>query len=453
MKYPVKLLVLACSLLFAFSCTNQLGPSKTISVSLIEVTPNSLALEKGKTGIVTAKVSPADATNKEVAWTSSDAAVATVSSSGIVTAVAKGSANVTATTKDGGHSAFCKVTVSDSTPIAVTGITLSPSSLDLSAGGPSYSITATVSPSDATDKTLSWVSSDPSVATVSSDGRVSALALGTATITAKTADGAFSAQATVTVKTVTIGKDTTWSGTVALAVGTIIPSGVTLTIQPGTIISCASGVTLTLDCGTINAVGTASNPIVFKSAAASPKMNDWTGIIVRGNSKAANFLMKYCLIKHASFGVMASSSYAGSIEVGNCCFIDDAAGICLYAKANALDYLTFDSCFSGITAYAASNDVLYSVFVNNSINGVEVGDEDAQLNVNYSNFISNSAWDLYIYNYHSSGSYIINTNYCYPETLKQYAYDLGYSGCKFNVVSGQSTQNATAGCGFSYSSL
>ena len=106
----------------------------------------------------------------------------------------EGSATITAAA--GGKQAKCTVTVKKGV-VAVTGITLSQTSLSLEVGK-SATLTATVQPSDATDKTVTWGSSNSAVATVSSSGVVTAVKEGSATITA--AAGGKQATCTVTVK-------------------------------------------------------------------------------------------------------------------------------------------------------------------------------------------------------------------------------------------------------------
>lgn len=135
-----------------------------------------------------ATITPDVATNQTVSWSSSNPSIATVDSEGLVTAIAVGTATITATTTDGTNlSASCDVTVSI---IPVTSVQLNKTSLTLDIGDvDTYQLTATVTPSNATYKTLAWTSSNPAVATVSDNGLVSLVAPGTATITATTTDG------------------------------------------------------------------------------------------------------------------------------------------------------------------------------------------------------------------------------------------------------------------------
>ena len=165
-------------------------PSR-IEVSGVSLDQTSLTLTVGGTASLAATVSPADATDKTVTWSSSNESVATVKN-GTVTAVAVGSATITA--KAGSKSANCSVTVS-AKEVPVIGITLEPTSASIEVGKTAQ-LTATVSPSDATDATVTWSSSKESVATVK-NGEVTAVAEGTATITATA--GGKSATCAVTV--------------------------------------------------------------------------------------------------------------------------------------------------------------------------------------------------------------------------------------------------------------
>jgi uncharacterized protein YjdB len=175
----------------------------TVTVLVTGVTlPETLALTINGavigTGTLSATVLPAGATNKTVSWSSGDEKVATVSSTGLVTAVGNGTATITATTQDGNKTATCAVTVT----VLVTGVTLTPSALELIVGGEggnTGNLSVTVQPAGATDQRVSWKTSDAGVATVNS-GLVTAVAPGTAKITVTTTDGNKTATCTVTVR-------------------------------------------------------------------------------------------------------------------------------------------------------------------------------------------------------------------------------------------------------------
>lgn len=174
----------------------------TVSVTGVSLNKTSLSLVEGGSETLTATVSPDNATNKAVSWKSSDSGVATVDGSGKVTAVKAGSATITVTTTDGGKTATCSVTVTSKT-VSVTGVKLDNDKLELKAGETAQ-LTATVEPSNASDKSLEWTSSDAKVATVDASGKVTAVGVGSATITVKTKDGGKTATCAVTVAPVAV---------------------------------------------------------------------------------------------------------------------------------------------------------------------------------------------------------------------------------------------------------
>ena len=182
-------------------------PPVVVAVTGITLDRTSVSLTEGQQVTLTATVEPADATDKTVTWTTSNSGVATVDQNGTVTAVAEGTATITAAAGD--KSATCAVTVQKNV-VAVTGITLDRSSVSLTEGQ-QVTLTATVEPADATDKTVTWTTSNSGVATVDQNGTVTAVAEGTATITAKAGDK--SATCAVTVKKNTMSGDNEGTGT------------------------------------------------------------------------------------------------------------------------------------------------------------------------------------------------------------------------------------------------
>ena len=176
----------------AYYAQEVIAGDNNVPVTGIELDKTSITLTEGAALQLNATVSPADATNKNVTWTSSVPSVATVEN-GVVTAVAEGTAVITATA--GNYSAVCEVTVERSV-VPVTGVTLDRSTVTL-VEGEAVPLTATVSPADATDKNVTWTSSAPSVATVE-NGVVTAIAAGNATITATA--GNYSAVCEVSVE-------------------------------------------------------------------------------------------------------------------------------------------------------------------------------------------------------------------------------------------------------------
>lgn len=157
------------------------GKESEVKVSSVKVTPATLALYVGDSTPLTAVISPDNAGNKEVQWSSSMTSVAKVSTSGVVTGVAEGTAVISAVVD--GITGTCTVTVSTRF-IPVASVKLDKESPFQIVKGETVKITATVGPEDATDKSLTWTSSDEAVATVDKAGNVNAIAAGSAVITA-----------------------------------------------------------------------------------------------------------------------------------------------------------------------------------------------------------------------------------------------------------------------------
>ena len=181
------------------SCNVTVDASVT-NVTGITVSPTTLSIQIGSTGTITPTVSPTNATDKSVTWSSSNTAVATVAN-GVVSALTVGTSTITVTTTDGSFTATCIVTV---TPVNVTGVTLDQTTLSLTMASSAVQLTATVAPVNATDKTVIWTSSNPAAASVSATGLVTPVGIGTAIITVTTTDGAKTATCAVTVSTIPV---------------------------------------------------------------------------------------------------------------------------------------------------------------------------------------------------------------------------------------------------------
>lgn len=168
---------------------------KPIAVTGVTLNKTSASLTVGKSFTLTPTITPSNATNKKVTWTSSNTAVATVSG-GVVKGVKAGTATITVKTADGSKTATCKVTVKAAT-VAVTGVELDLTEAELYEGS-SIIIVANVLPSNATNKKVTWSSDNPSVASFE-NGVITANSEGQATITVTTADGNKTASCIVTV--------------------------------------------------------------------------------------------------------------------------------------------------------------------------------------------------------------------------------------------------------------
>ena len=162
----------------------------------VQVLPSDARISVGGEVVLTATVLPANATNRNVSWISSNPSVASVSSMGRVTGVRDGQAVITARTVEGGFIATCVVTVGEYIP--VTGVELSKNAVNININE-DVTVTATVRPERASNKNVEWSTNDSAVATVSANGVITGYARGSATITVSTIDGGFTAAVAVTV--------------------------------------------------------------------------------------------------------------------------------------------------------------------------------------------------------------------------------------------------------------
>ena len=164
-----------------------------VSVTGVTLNTATATVDKGDTYTLTATVLPVNASVQTVTWSTSDSSVATVVD-GVVTGVGCGNATITVTTTEGGYTAQCSVTVENH----VTSVDLNTYILTIHSGN-TYQLVETVSPSDACDKSVTWSTSNSSVASVDTNGLVSGVTTGSATVTVTTVDGGFSKNCSVTV--------------------------------------------------------------------------------------------------------------------------------------------------------------------------------------------------------------------------------------------------------------
>ena len=229
-------------------------------VTGVSVAPKTASLILGDgnpatdTVTLTATISPLDATNQAVAWSTSVPGIVSVDAAGVVTALAKGDVIVTARTADGGYEDNCMVTVYQH----ITGVSMEPTACTLvmgdeSAENDSIALTAIVYPQNANNPAVTWSSSAPSVASVDASGVVTAVSKGTAVITATTVDMGYTATCDVTVEyRVMLDTSEAPNGKVCLGCSfTIMPSldGGVWTFDP-TLLSCCGNTFIPLKVGT-----------------------------------------------------------------------------------------------------------------------------------------------------------------------------------------------------------
>jgi len=256
-----------------------------IPVYAIALNQTSASLYPSSTLALTATITPSNATDKTVSW-SSNSTNATVNSSGVVTAVSAGSAVIRATTASGNLTAICTLTIT----VPVASVSISPISTTVNTGL-TKQLTATIMPSNATNKAVTWSSTNTAITTVNSLGVVSGISTGSTTIHVQTADGGFTATSAVTV-TIGVQNITLNTRNISLVKGgtfqantTIIPSNATnKTVTWSSAISSIATVSPT---GLITAVGNGTGII----SCFTQEGNKTASIIVRVTTPVSSVLL------------------------------------------------------------------------------------------------------------------------------------------------------------------
>lgn len=173
-----------------YNKADRISKSVTVVSLVKEIVLNqtSVNLNEGDTYQLTAIISPPDAPNKTLEWSSSNTEVATVDANGKILAIKQGQATITAKTTDGSNLlATCNIEVFEPT-ILISSITIDPSAITGEVGK-THQLTASIVPENASDKTLVWSSDNSTIASVDSDGLLTLHAKGNAIIKASATDG------------------------------------------------------------------------------------------------------------------------------------------------------------------------------------------------------------------------------------------------------------------------
>ncbi|MBN1597504.1 MAG: Ig-like domain-containing protein [Bacteroidales bacterium] len=171
--------------------------SSTIPVTGVSISPINVNMNIGGTQQMIVHLTPSNATNQNLSWSSSDSEIASVNSNGLVTANAEGETSITVTTEDGGYTASGNVTVSPPI-IPVTGINISPTTASLTVDS-TQQFSVNIYPENATNQNVSWSSNNSFVASVTSNGLVAAISEGMCTINVTSQDGGYTDNCYVTV--------------------------------------------------------------------------------------------------------------------------------------------------------------------------------------------------------------------------------------------------------------
>ncbi len=170
---------------------------KPVEVKSIKLNRSNLSMMVGSTNQLSVTINPNNATNKSIMWTTSNTNIATVDGNGLVRAKSVGTTTITAISSNG-KKASCRVTITS--PIYASKVTLNKSSININTGS-TAKLTATISPSNTTNKSVYWSSSNSNVASVDQTGQITAKNEGTTTIKVRTSNGK-EATCKVTVKNV-----------------------------------------------------------------------------------------------------------------------------------------------------------------------------------------------------------------------------------------------------------
>ena len=170
-----------------------------INVESVKLTKYADVLVEGEEFTFEASVLPEDATDKSVTWSSSNKEVLTIDAEGKAKAIEAGTVTVKVTANDGGKSDECVVIV-EKPLVPVTTVVINEAAENIVlAKGETKTFTATVQPAEATDKTLTWSVSDEKILSVDQNGKVTALAGGSAKLVVTTKDGGKKAECNITV--------------------------------------------------------------------------------------------------------------------------------------------------------------------------------------------------------------------------------------------------------------
>lgn len=327
------------------------APVGPVAVTGVTLNKTETTLIAGQNETLTATIAPARATNKNVTWASSDESVATVSSEGVVTAVAAGSATITVTTEDGKFTATCDVTVNAF--VHVTSVALNKTETTIFVGD-TETLTATVSPNDASNQNITWSSSDETVATVV-DGTVTALKAGTTTITVTSEDGAKTATCAVTVQNVVVT-----GVTLDVTSATLIAGG-TVTLTPT--VAPSNATNKAVSWSTSNAeVATVSNGVVTAVAVGTATITVTTEDASQTATCTINVVPSLTVNDGAATNtyVPLYGTYADKVGRGNSQFIIPAADM-EDMDGGTINQMIFY--YDGTPTWSSNNNPVFNVYL------------------------------------------------------------------------------------------
>lgn len=223
---------------YTVTASDNTTKTYTVTVAIEEVTgitvsPTTATVTVGGTQQLTAAVIPSNSSNQGVNWTSSDPSIATVDVNGLVTTIAVGEVTITVMSNGNGNITATSVITVTTAAFPVTGITVSPATATVSVGA-TQPLTATVTPSNA-NQSVVWSSSDTSIATVDTNGLVTTVSAGTATITATSgSDATKFGSSTITVTAAQSSTKDITAFSINSVAGVISGTDIAVTLPSGT---------------------------------------------------------------------------------------------------------------------------------------------------------------------------------------------------------------------------
>ncbi|MFA6675554.1 MAG: Ig-like domain-containing protein, partial [Bacilli bacterium] len=321
-----------------------------VPVTGVDIQEENLALNINEQETLTVHVSPENATNKNVSWTSEEENVATIDENGQVTGISEGETTITVTTEDGHFTDDCLITVTDGV-VPVTGLTLDNNSINIEVDD-YFTLTPLFAPSNATNQNVSWSSDNPLIATIA-DGVVLGKNQGTCTITATTEDGHFTATCLVNVSTanihvtsVSLNQNTmrAYVGDTATLIANILPSNAT---NKNTSWASSNSAVATITNGVVSALSVGSSTITVTTDDRS--YTDTCLLTV----EAAEILSEKTIDSNANFSYGSYATNFGidtydSVEYGFYRVNDDYSHngmILLYPSTDNFDYQALSGAF------------------------------------------------------------------------------------------------------------
>lgn len=339
--------------------------SYQVPVTGVDIQQESLSININEQETLTVQISPSNATNQNVTWTSEIESIATIDANGQVTGVSEGETTITVTTADGHFTDDCLITVTDGI-ISVTGLTLDHNSINLDVDD-TFTLTPIFTPNNATNQNVSWSSDDTQIATIT-DGVVLGKSQGSCTITATSEDGHFTATCLVNVSTasihvtsVSLSQNTmrVYVGDTATLIANILPSdatnrNVSWTSSNSTVATITNGVISALSVGSSTITATTDDQSYTDTCLLTVEAEET--LSEKTIDSSANF-------SYGSYETNFGTGYFERVEYGFYRVSDDyshSGMILLYPSTDDYDYQVLSGAFFNDTPISGIKKITVS---------------------------------------------------------------------------------------------